>query len=81
MLLAAEGIWMWAVSSNLSLPVTASYLTADPVTLRDATLPEVAFRIAVGPAVAVFLLLAALDHLVTAAPGAPLVRAQPRPAG
>ncbi|MEW2442449.1 heliorhodopsin HeR [Micromonospora marina] len=68
-LLAAEGVWMWAASSDLSLPITASYLTADPVTLRDATLPEVAFRIAVGPAVAVFLLLAALDHFVTAAPG------------
>ncbi|MER7459960.1 heliorhodopsin HeR [Micromonospora sp. NPDC126480] len=69
LLLAVEGIWMWVASSDLSLPVTASYLTADPVTLRDATLPEVAFRIAVGPAVAVFLLLAALDHFVTAAPG------------
>lgn len=69
LVLAAEGVWMWAASSDLSLPVTASYLTADPVTLRDATLPEVAFRIAVGPAVAVFLLLAALDHVVTAAPG------------
>ncbi|GHJ54590.1 hypothetical protein Nm8I071_38970 [Nonomuraea sp. TT08I-71] len=69
LVLAAEGVWMWAASSDLSLPVTASYLTADPVTLRDATLPEVVFRIAVGPAVAVFLLLAALDHVVTAAPG------------
>ncbi|GAA3786970.1 heliorhodopsin HeR [Micromonospora maritima] len=68
-LLAAEGIWMWAASNDLSLPVTASYLTADPVTLRDATVPEVAFRVAVGPAVAVFLLLAAVDHFVTAAPG------------
>ncbi|MFI7215450.1 heliorhodopsin HeR [Micromonospora maritima] len=68
-LLAAEGVWMWAASNDLSLPVTASYLTADPVTLRDATVPEVAFRVAVGPAVAVFLLLAAVDHFVTAAPG------------
>ncbi|PGH44770.1 hypothetical protein GA0070622_3600 [Micromonospora sediminicola] len=67
-LLAAEGAWMWAASNDLSLPVTASYLTADPVTLRDATVPDVAFRIAVGPAVAVFLLLAAVDHVVTAAP-------------
>ncbi|WP_458329390.1 heliorhodopsin HeR [Micromonospora mangrovi] len=56
-------------SNALSLPVTASYLTADPVTLRDAALPEVAFRVPIGPAVAVFLLLAALDRFVTAAPG------------
>ncbi|MBQ1074611.1 heliorhodopsin HeR [Micromonospora sp. C31] len=69
LILAVEGGWMWAASNDLSLPITASYLTADPTTLRDATLPEVAFRLAIGPAVAVFLLLAALDHLVTAAPG------------
>ncbi|MEV1143359.1 heliorhodopsin HeR [Micromonospora sp. NPDC049799] len=69
LLLAAEGLWMWAASNGLELPVTASYLTADPVTLRDGTAPETAFRIPIGPAVAVFLLLAALDHFLVAAPG------------
>ncbi|MFC0005638.1 heliorhodopsin HeR [Micromonospora siamensis] len=69
LLLAAEGLFMWAASNDLALPVTASYLTADPVTLRDGTLPETVFRIAVGPAVAVFLLLAAVDHFAVAAPG------------
>jgi len=69
LLLAVEGIWMWAASNDLALPVTASYLTADPVTIRGATLPEVAFRVAIGPAVAVFLLLAAFDHLLMSAPG------------
>ncbi|MGB2567601.1 heliorhodopsin HeR [Micromonospora citrea] len=69
LLLAAEGIVMWAASNDLALPVTASYLTADPVTLRDGTLPETVVRLAIGPTVAVFLLLAAVDHLVVAAPG------------
>ncbi|SCG43661.1 heliorhodopsin HeR [Micromonospora halophytica] len=69
LLLAAEGIVMWAASNDLALPVTASYLTADPVTLRDGTLPETVFRLAIGPTVAVFLLFAAVDHLVVAAPG------------
>ncbi|RKN49547.1 heliorhodopsin HeR [Micromonospora endolithica] len=68
-LLAAEGLWMWAASNGLELPVTASYLTADPVTLRAGTLPETVFRIPIGPAVAVFLLLAAVDHFLCAAPG------------
>ncbi|SCG68286.1 heliorhodopsin HeR [Micromonospora coxensis] len=69
LLLAVEGIAMWAASNDLALPVTASYLTADPVTVRDGTLPETVFRLAIGPTVAVFLLLAAVDHLVVAAPG------------
>lgn len=69
LLLAAEAAWMWVASNDLELPVTASYLTADPVALRDPTLPETALRIPVGPAVAVFLLLAAVDHLLVAAPG------------
>lgn len=69
LLLAVEGGYLLAASNDLALPVTASFLTADPVTLRDGTLPETVFRIAIGPAVAVFLLLAALDHFIVAAPG------------
>ncbi|MFF5171494.1 heliorhodopsin HeR [Micromonospora sp. NPDC000089] len=67
-LLAAEGGLMWAASNDLKLPITASYLTADPVTLRDGTLPETVWRVPIGPAVAIFLLLAAVDHFTVAAP-------------
>lgn len=69
-LLAAEGGWMLARSNSLALPVTASFMRADPVTVLGGTLPEVVFRLRIGPAVAVFLLLAAADHLVVSLPGA-----------
>ena len=49
-------------------PVTASYLRDDPVNVLGATLPETVFSVRIGPAVAVFLLLAAADHLTVAAP-------------
>ncbi|HEX5596942.1 MAG TPA: heliorhodopsin HeR [Micromonosporaceae bacterium] len=68
LLLAAEGGWMLAASNSLDLPVTASFLTADPVTVRGGTLPETVFRLRIGPAVAVFLFLAAVDHFLVAAP-------------
>ena len=67
-LLGVEGVLMLALSSGLSLPVTASFLRADPVSVQGATVPEVLFRIPIGPAVAVFLLLAAADHLLVATP-------------
>ncbi|HVB43677.1 MAG TPA: heliorhodopsin HeR [Streptosporangiaceae bacterium] len=68
LLLAAETAYMLAASNNLALPVTASFLTGDPVAVRGATLPEVVFSLRIGPTVAVFLGLAALDHLIVAAP-------------
>ena len=68
MLLAAEGAYMIVASNALALPVTASFLTDDPVTVRAAETPQTVFSVAIGPAVAVFLLLAAADHLLVAAP-------------
>lgn len=55
-----------ALSNDFALPVTGTYLAGPPgTTPQDAvTLFEIPF----GPAVAVFLLLAALDHVVVAAP-------------
>ncbi|HEX6968482.1 MAG TPA: heliorhodopsin HeR [Micromonosporaceae bacterium] len=67
--LAAQAAYMLAASNALELPVTASFLTADPVAVRDGTPPETVFRIPIGPAVALFLLLAAVDHWTVAAPG------------
>ena len=69
LLLAAEGVYMIFASNALALPVTASYLRDDPVNVLGATLPETVFAVRIGPAVAVFLLLAAADHLTVAAPG------------
>lgn len=60
---------MLALSNDLALPVTASWATGDPVVARMPAAPEEVFVLAIGPAVALFLFLAAADHLVVAAPG------------
>ena len=67
-LLAAEGLYMLMVSNSLALPVTASFLRDDPVRTAPPTAPESVFSLRIGPAVACFLLLAALDHALVAAP-------------
>lgn len=66
--LAAEGIFMLAVSNGLALPITASFLSTDPVQATGPTPPETLFSLRIGPTVAVFLLLAAIDHALVAAP-------------
>jgi hypothetical protein len=64
-----QGVLMLVLSNDLTLPVVASYLADDPVRVQEGVTPEVLFDVAIGPAVAVFLLLAAADHLLVAAPG------------
>ena len=66
---AAQGVLMLVLSNGLALPVTASFLSGDPVAAGPPTLPERLFDVPIGPLVAVFLLLAAADHLLVAAPG------------
>ena len=68
-LLAAEAAYMLLASNDLVLPVTASFLRTDPVAVTGATLPQVVLSLRIGPAVAVFLALAAADHLLVASPG------------
>lgn len=66
LLLAVEAAYMLVASNDLALPVTASYLRDDPVLVQDPTLPQEVFSLRIGPAVAAFLALAALDHLLVA---------------
>jgi hypothetical protein len=68
-LLAAGALSMLLASNTLALPVTASYLRTDPVAVTGPTLPQLVFSLRIGPAVAVFLALAAIDHLLVASPG------------
>lgn len=63
-----QAVAMWALSNDLALPVTASYLNDDPVAVRGPVPAELLFDVPIGPAVAVFLLLAAVDHLAVAGP-------------
>ena len=53
--LALEGVLMLMLSNTLALPITASYLTNDPVAVRGPTMPERLFALPIGPTVAVFL--------------------------
>lgn len=65
--LAAQGVYMLVAGNGLSLPVTATFLRGDPVS-APAGVPETLFKLGIAPAVAVFLLLAALDHALVASP-------------
>lgn len=64
--LAQAGV-VFAISNDFSLPITGSYLAGPPGS--DFTEREVIWNLPIGTAVAVFLLLAAVDHLLMAAPG------------
>jgi hypothetical protein len=66
--LAIQAGYMLAASNRLALPVTAQFLEGDPVAGQQDTPPEPVFDLRIGPFVAVFLLLAAADHLLVAAP-------------
>ena len=65
----AQAVLMLALSNDLTLPVVASFLRDDPVRVQEGVSPETLFEVPIGPGVALFLLLAALDHLLVAAPG------------
>jgi hypothetical protein len=69
LVMAAQAGYVLAASNRLALPVTAGFLETDPVATGPAPTPETVFSLGIGPAVAVFLLLAAADHLLVAAPG------------
>jgi hypothetical protein len=62
-----QALAMLALSNDFSLPITASFLAGPPGSAF--TEREVLWDVPVGPAVGLFLLLAALDHLLMAAPG------------
>lgn len=62
---------MFALSNDLAIPVTARFLDDDPVAVLQQggdVAPTAVFDLPVGPAIAVFLLLAAADHLLSAGP-------------
>jgi hypothetical protein len=63
-----QAILMLVLSSDLSLPVTVSYLGNDPIQVQQGVAAETLFDVPIGPLVALFLLLAAVDHLVVASP-------------
>jgi hypothetical protein len=61
----AQALLILALTNDFALPVTGSFLDGPP----GSTPPqEELFEVPLGPAVAAFLLLAALDHLIVALP-------------
>jgi hypothetical protein len=63
----AQAVLIIALSNGFTLPIVGTYLTGPPGAALGA--PEVIWNLPVGYAVAVFLLLASLDHFLMAAPG------------
>ncbi|HSD76732.1 MAG TPA: heliorhodopsin HeR [Solirubrobacteraceae bacterium] len=64
---ALQAALILALAGGAALPVTASWLEGPPGSdLRGG--PEVLFDVPIGPAVAAFLALAAVDHLLVAGP-------------
>lgn len=61
-----QGVAMLVLSNGFSLPITRGFLTGPPGTEPTQ---ETWFSVELGPAVALFLFLAAIDHLLMAAPG------------
>lgn len=64
---AAQGVVILVLSNDFGLPVTLGYLEGPPGS--GPTTQETLFDLRIGPAVAAFLFLAALDHGLVAAPG------------
>ncbi len=62
-----QGLAISLLSNDFRLPVTASFLQGPPGTPPGA--PEVLFEIPLGPAVAAFLFMSALAHVIIASPG------------
>jgi Heliorhodopsin len=62
---AAQALLILALSSGFALPITITFMTGPPGT---ASTTNTVYHLPIGPVVAVFLLLAALDHGLMAAP-------------
>ena len=65
--LAQAGVLL-ALSNDLAFPVFAAFLTGDPVSDAGLSQPELLFEVRIGWAVALFVLFAAVDHLLMAGP-------------
>jgi hypothetical protein len=62
---AAQALLILILSNGFTLPITISFLEGPPGT---ASTTDTVYELPIGPAVAAFLLLAALDHGLMAAP-------------
>lgn len=61
---AAQAVLLFVLAGSFSITITSTFPVGPPGTRLES--PEGLFDLPIGPAVAVFLLLAAIDHFVTA---------------
>ena len=61
-----QGVLMWILSSDFSLPVTTAYLRFNPQTEELVQNFQQAWQLRIGPLVAVFLFISALAHFCLA---------------
>ncbi|MGB8861002.1 MAG: heliorhodopsin HeR [Ilumatobacteraceae bacterium] len=61
---AAQAVMIFVMAGDFAITVTSTFPQGPPGT--RLTTPEALFDVAIGPAIAVFLLLAAFDHFATA---------------
>lgn len=64
-----QAVAILLLSNSFSVPIQTSYLSYDPLTGVSKSLLRTVGQVRLGPLVAVFLLLAASDHLVISLPG------------
>jgi len=65
----AQGALMLGLSSDFSLPMSASFLEFDPALSKLVPVPETLLDLRIGPLVAAFLFLSAGAHFLVASPG------------
>lgn len=65
---AAQAVLVLVLASDFSIPVEARYQVGAPGS-GEFTPPDTLFEVVFAPWIAAFLLLAAADHLLMAAPG------------
>ena len=63
-----QGVFMLLLSTDFSLPVTASFLKLDPSTDKLAAVPEALADLRIAPLVAAFLFISAVAHALIASP-------------
>ncbi len=64
-----QAIAILLLSSSFSVPIQTSYLSYDPIAGTSSSLLRTVGHVRLGPLVAIFLLLAAADHLAISLPG------------
>jgi len=67
-LFVVQVVGILVLGKEVSLPISAGFLSDNPIEIQTPAIPEVVFNIGIAMAVAIFLACAAIDHLLVAGP-------------